>query len=550
MDEAAAATKVEWREWGAATFEEATDAGKPVLLSLSATWCSWCHEMDETTYSRPTIAANINERYVPVRVDVDRQPRVRERYNMGGFPSTVFVTPEGKVLTGATFLAPDGMRQILERVRQRWDDQGEEAGTVPRGLRESETPEGTVSGDIEAHVAGQLTDKFDQLNAGWGDDAKFPLPQTVEFALKRERSVARSTLDAIRLNLFDQHDGGFFRYASTQRWGEPHYEKLLATNAALVRAFANGYLYTGEEEYRIPASKTVDYLTTTLWNDDRGAFAGSQSADDAEEYYQRTADERADATPPSVDPTVFAGENALAVDALLTYHAYTDDERSREYAVRALSTLTDDLVEDGAVVHYKTDDEAGERGLLADHARTVRALTTAAQVLGDDSFLDTASTLADFTLDERRGDGAFTDGPSDGPGLLSRPLRPLDGNAELADALVNLSALTDEDRYGDAARDAVAAFAGATERLSVQVADYATAAARVHNTPLRIAVAADASSDLHRTALRVADHEKIVLPNATGEEFDAGNAYVIVDGEVSKPAATPDELSERVAELA
>lgn len=94
-------TRVEWRDWGEDAFDEAAEADAPVLLSLTATWCDHCHEMDAKTYAEPRIAANINDSFVPVRVDVDRHPRVRDRYNMGGFPSTVFLAPDGTVLTGA-----------------------------------------------------------------------------------------------------------------------------------------------------------------------------------------------------------------------------------------------------------------------------------------------------------------------------------------------------------------------------------------------------------------------------------------------------------------
>ena len=118
-DEGAAerAVGVDWREWGEASFAEARERDVPVLLSLTATWCSACHEMDRETYASPRVAAVIRDGYVPVRVDVDRHPRVRERYNMGGFPSTVFCTPSGEVLTGTTYLGPDGMKQVLDRMR-------------------------------------------------------------------------------------------------------------------------------------------------------------------------------------------------------------------------------------------------------------------------------------------------------------------------------------------------------------------------------------------------------------------------------------------------
>ncbi len=545
MDDSAAATRVEWREWGPDAFAAADRMGKPVLLSLAATWCTHCHEMDETTYSEPRIAANVNDGFVPVRVDVDRHPRVSERYNMGGFPSTVFLTPDGEVLTGAGYLGADGMRQVIDSVREMWDAKGTSAGSVPRSVQGNDTPSGEITDDVEGRMVGQLRAAYDETAGGWGSDAKFPMPRTVEFALKRERDQALRSLNAISANLLDDYAGGFYRYATESDWSGIQYEKVLDTNVALVRAFANAYLYTGKEEYRDPAEKTLEFLTTTLWTGE--AFAGSQAAGESAEYYALDPTEREDVPEPSVDDTVFADWNALAVDAFLTYYAYTDDDRARQYAERTLEYVQTELIADDRVIHYRNGDETGERGLLSDHARVVSALTTARQVLGADT-LDAAERLADYALDELRSAGSFTDGPASGPALLDRPLRPLDANVEFADALLDLHALTGTERYRDAARDAVEAFAGASDRFGPQAAHYAAVATRLQRPDLTIAVADDAGSDLHRAALRMADHEKVVIPDASGDAYDRGNAYVVTDDGVSDPAALPEELAALVAE--
>jgi uncharacterized protein YyaL (SSP411 family) len=558
MDDSAERTRVEWHEWGPEPFEIADRTGKPVLLSLSATWCSWCHEMDEETYADPRIAANVNDGFVPVRVDVDRHPRVRERYNMGGFPTTAFLTPDGELLTGAGYLGPDGMRQVITSVRKMWDGKGTDAGRIPRALQGESTPAGELTPDIEGQLLGALHETYDEQAGGWGTDAKFPMPPTIEFALKRERQQALRTLNAVSANLLDDYDGGFFRYAAGEDWSDPHYEKMLDTNAALTRAFATAYLYTGREEYRSPVEKTVDYLTTTLWTGE--AFAGSQSAGEGAGYYALEATERETADAPSVDATHFADRNALGVDALLTYYAYTDDETARQFAERALDYLADDLIEDDAVVHYRDpeDAETGDRLLLSDHARTVAALTTAREVLGSDALggdvLSLATDLADAAIEELHDEGSFRDGPASGEGLLDRPLRPLDGNVEMAAALLDLAVLTGEDRYRSVARETVEAFAGAWDRFGPQVAGYGAAASRLLEGDLVIRVAAPAGSDLHRAALRVGDHDKVVVPDAmTGEVPDAAAVVVAgagtADERVSDPATTPPELEARVREL-
>jgi len=540
---ASESTRVEWRAWGADAFAEADATETPILLSLSATWCGACHEMDARTYSEPRIAANINDSFVPIRVDVDRNPRVRERYNMGGFPTTAFLTPTGELLTGATYLGPDGMRSIVDRIRQVWDEKGSAAGRVPRAVADEPTPADDLDTRIEEHIAGQLTEQFDPHHGGWGTDAKFPLPRTIEFALKREPQQARQTLDAIAQHLYDTVDGGFFRFATERDWSDVRHEKVLETNAALVRAFANGYLYTGEEAYREPAGATIDYLTGTLWTG--AAIGGSQGPGQGASYYSGDADDRADQPGPRTDLTVFAGGNALAADALLTYYAYTDDDHAREYAERILAAVESDLIDtdSGVVTHYRTDDAVGEADLLADAARVVTAWSTARQVLGDDDYTAVATAVADNAL-ETLGDGAaFRDGPASGDGLCDRPLRPIDTGTEFAEGLLDLAAITGEDRYREAAIDAVEAFAGAWDRIGVQVAHYGSIAARLTGGDLVVDVGDPAGSDLHRAALRIADHEAVVVPDAA--DVEPGTAHVRGS---DTAATTPEELMAQVSE--
>jgi len=508
--------------------------------------------MDAETYAEPRIAANVNDGFVPVRVDIDRRPRVRERYNMGGFPSTVFCTPDGDVITGAGYLGPDGMRQVLGSVREVWADRGTDAGRVPRALAGDPTPGGRVDERIESHLAGQLDEQWDARFGGWGEDAKFPLPRTVEFALKRARPKATQTLRAVAESLYDDNGGGFYRYAAGRDWTDPQREKRLTDNAALLRAFANGYLYTGDESLLAPVAGTREFLIDRLWNGT--AFGGSVAppGDDGRE--------------PRRDLTGYAGGNALAAEALLTIAAYTDEETSRTYAQRVLRVLAEEFVHGGVVSHIAPGDVGDEAdqptGLLEDHARVVAAFATARQVLGPDALPVDPLALARGVADEAIGtlqesEGAFRDGPAAGVGLLSEPLRPLDGTVEMAEALLDLAAIgsvvdappaddePDPD-YGGAARDAVAAFAGAWDRFGVQVAGYGSVASRLTRPDLVVAVGDDPGSDLHRAGLRVADHEAVVVPDAP--DAPAGVATVH-RGADRRDATTPDALLDAVAAL-
>ncbi|WP_254527906.1 DUF255 domain-containing protein [Natrinema gelatinilyticum] len=543
-------TRVEWREWGRAAFDEASADDVPVLLSLTATWCDHCHEMDAETYAEPRIAANVNDSFVPVRVDVDRYPRIRDRYNMGGFPSTVFLAPDGRVLTGAGYLGPDGMRQVLDSVRTMWQTNGSGAARIPRPLREDNPPAGELTADVESAMLGQLSETYDEVAGGWGQSPKFPLPDALEFALKRDREMALRCYDAVGANLFDEYDGGFYRFASERDWSGLQREKLLDSNGALVRAFANAYLLTGKDEYLEPAERTVEYVTTTLWNGDANAFANSQAPGEDDAHSLNVTD-RASADEPPVDDGVFAGSNALAIEGLCTVYAYTDDDRARRYAERALETLRGELLVDGVIRHVlEGADSDRDRGdaddpvcFLSNQARALAALTTAASTLETD-VLDDAVSIAEATIDRLHDGESFLDGPTDGIGLLDRPLRPLDSNVAFADALLELAVLTGTDRYREYARRTLEAFAGASDRFGIQVARYATTVSRLLEGPLVIRVAAEPGADLHRAALRLADHEKIVVPDADG--LEARTARVERGDRVSAGAETPDELSDLV----
>lgn len=533
-------TSVAWRPFEPAAFAAAQSADRPILLSLTAHWCRSCHEMDAAAYSDPELAATINQQFIPIRADIDRRPAVANRYEMGGFPSTVFLTPTGELLTGATYLSPAALRSVLDRVDELWRMKGPTAGRIPRQLR-TMPPAGTLPPTFDRHFATTLRETFDEEHGGWGTDAKFPHPAAIEFSLTRAPPLATRTLDPIRQHLVDTYDGGFFRYAANRDWSDPHREKLTSENAALLRAFANAYLHTGDDAYRETATAAVTYLTNTLWTGQ--AFAGSQAPMPRSYYHQSAADREA-ATRPPIDTTPYAGPNAIAIEALLAHTAATDDTVAREYAERALTFLTESLLTDGCVHHSPTHQTPS--GLLADQARVLRALTTAAQVL-DPAYLAPAEAVANHTLTTLRTPDGFIDLASDGPGLLDRPLYPIDSAATIANALVDTAVLTEDTAYREAATAALEAFAAGRDRFGAGVATYATAASRVQVPPLRIDIGTHPGSDLHRAALRVADHEKIIRLPGTAPDGKATATYA---GATSPPSRTPEELIEAVASVA
>jgi uncharacterized protein YyaL (SSP411 family) len=512
-----------WRPWGEAAFTAAARRGTPVCLFLTAPWCGRCRETARA-FETPTVRSALDD-LVAVRVDADRRPRVRARYAAGRLPTVAFLDPDGGVLSAATALDADTLAEVCGRVRESFED--DQVGREPAG---GDLPAGEVTDRVEAAMARRVERRYDDRHGGFGSAPKFPHARATEFALARDREHALGTLNAVGTGLADRADGGFYRCALARDWTDVRHEKLLDVNAVLLRAFAHAYLLTGSATYLDPAERTRDYLVETLWTGT--AFAGSQEPGD---YFEHPPAERADADPPPVDDTAFADRNAIAADALLALFAYTDDAAARRYAEGVLDFL-DRLRDGGRLPHYPgaPDDAAG----LSDAAAALGAYVRAAQVL--DRGLGAARAVADDAERLRDEAGAFRDGTG-GAGALSQPLYPIDGNAAMANALVDLAALTGDERYRRRARDAVAAFAGAADRVGLEAAEYATAAARVRRSPLVVRVAAEAGGDLHRAALRMADHEKVVVPDADGQRGTAR-----VDG-VESVARSPAELEELVS---
>src|SRR3989338_442896 len=113
-------TKINWLAWSKESFDKAKKEKKPVLLSLSAVWCHWCHRMDQDTYNNDEVAKAIHEKYIPIRVDIDERPDIRDRYNLGGFPSTVFLTAEGMIMGGGTYIEPQYLLTLLHSVSEQY----------------------------------------------------------------------------------------------------------------------------------------------------------------------------------------------------------------------------------------------------------------------------------------------------------------------------------------------------------------------------------------------------------------------------------------------
>jgi uncharacterized protein len=300
---------VRWHPWGEAAFARAQAEDKPILLDIGAVWCHWCHVMDRESYENPEIAALINEHFVAVKVDRDERPDVDARYQAavsaitghGGWPLTVFLTPDGRPYFGGTYIPPDdrygrpGFGRVLTTLAQVWrerrDEALETAASAMAAIEHNETFSGRggeLSLALTDKIAGSILVQFDPRNGGFGSQPKFPHPGALDLLLEvgsnrgNERAVEafRSTLERMaRGGVYDQLAGGFHRYSVDERWRVPHFEKMLYDNTELLRNYLHGFQSLGSEDFRRTAKEIVGWLETTMSDREQGGFYASQDAD-------------------------------------------------------------------------------------------------------------------------------------------------------------------------------------------------------------------------------------------------------------------------------
>jgi uncharacterized protein len=561
------AGEIAWMPWGAQAFARATEQDKPILLSISAVWCHWCHVMDETSYSDSGVIDAVNRNFVPVRVDNDRRPDVNARYNMGGWPTTAFLAPDGTTLTGATYLPPAQMRRALDEIARFYaEHKGEIAErAVVIGGRSAEHPPPEAA-DLSAEPIDALVEAlkraYDDEFGGFGEEPKFPQPEVHEFLLAEWRlrgdqmlydMVARTMLSMSRGGMYDHVEGGFFRYSTTRDWSVPHFEKMAEDHAGLLRVLASLVLYAPTAEFRTTLVSALRFVRGVLRDPQTGFFAGSQDAD--EEYYALPLDERRTREAPFVDRTSYtnwtcalAGAQCLAARAL-------DDDAALDEALRTLdnvhTTLTGD---DGLLYHVLAPGGAPEvRGLLADHVAYVRALLDAHEISGETRFLHRARAVADAVIAHFEADGGgYYDrlrGDED-LGRLALRDRPIVDNGLFADALLRLSALTGEAGYRERAANVLRLYSSASQGAGPFAATYARALRRYLATELsvRIVGAPSATDAFREAALRLPSPNVAIrtLAPAQAAELqlpeDRNAAYVCVTGTCGAPVRDASAL--------
>jgi uncharacterized protein len=446
---------VDWYPWGPEALERARATDRPILLSVGYAACHWCHVMERESFEDPDTAALMNEHFVSIKVDREERPDVDAIYmdavqaitGSGGWPMTVFCTPDGEPFYGGTYF-PDtdrhGMpsfRRVLTAVADAWTNRRDEALRQGRALataigRQAAVPASNepLTEELLLAAFGGLRRAFDATWGGAGGAPKFPQPMTWEFALRCHLrgvpdagEMTRRTLDRMAAGgMYDQLGGGFHRYSTDGRWHVPHFEKMLYDNAQLALLYLHGWQVLRVDRYREVCVETLDYLLREMRHPEGGFFSSQDADSEGVEgrFFVWSLDELVELAGEDVAAWYGAtregnweGTNVLWTPApraaVAAELGVPEDELARRVA-EARPLL---LERRSGRVRPGTDDKV----LAGWNAMAIRAFAEAGRVLGESRYVEAAAGAGGFVLRElRRADGrllrTWRDGRAGGPG--------------------------------------------------------------------------------------------------------------------------------------
>lgn len=572
------AHEIAWQPWGAEAFARAKAEDKPILLAISAVWCHWCHVMDETSYSDPRVIGAINEAFVPIRVDNDRRPDVNARYNMGGWPTTAFLTPEGDAITGGTYVPPEQMVRMLGGVADYYrNHKAELAERIAQMEQRAPAAPGTA-GDLNANmiarVIEEIADTYDEQYGGFGEQPKFPQTEALEFLLEEYRRtlslgtpderlygmLARTAFGMARGGMYDHVEGGFFRYSTTRDWSVPHFEKMSEDHGGLLRFYAGLYRASGNSEFRETLRSATLYVLATLRDQQTGRFYGSQDAD--EEYFSLTLEERSCVEAPYVDKTTYTNWNSNLASAFFWVATALDDDQIAAHALRALDDIHATMRDgDGLVHHFIVPGGApAVRGLLADQVWYLRGLTDAYEWNGEARYLKRALALSEAIegrfRDER---GAYTDHAAveEVLGRVRIPNAPLPENSLAAETLLRLAVIADRPELRERALRILSTFVRTYGRAGSFAAPFARAVRRAIEPPPMVTLVGDLRETApFREAARALPDPLMTIRSLTPHDHDAlaragyspeTAAYLCVGTRCAAPVHDPAGLHDAYA---
>jgi uncharacterized protein YyaL (SSP411 family) len=304
---------VNWYPWGEEALHKAKQGNIPIFLSIGYAACHWCHVMEKESFEDPETAALMNEHFINIKVDREERPDLDSIYmsavvaltGQGGWPMSVFLTPDLEPFFGGTYFPPEprhGMasfQQVLTKIAEIWAQRPEEL--IQSGQKLSEHIQAqkqaptlgsrSLSNTTLESALLKLAHSYDWDHGGWGRAPKFPQPMSLLFLLRRAAQgnnqalkITSHALDVMAQGgMYDLIGGGFARYSVDDRWLVPHFEKMLYDNAQLARAYLHAYLLTGEEYYRSITEQTLDFVLREMTHDEGGFYSSIDADSEGEE---------------------------------------------------------------------------------------------------------------------------------------------------------------------------------------------------------------------------------------------------------------------------
>jgi len=436
---------VEWHPWSPEALETAQELDKPIFLSIGYAACHWCHVMAHESFEDPATAALMNDNFINIKVDREERPDIDSLYmdavvamtGQGGWPMSVFLTPDGRPFYGGTYFPPTrrfnmpAFNEILLALADKWSNDRDSLLEIGNELtdRIAAVPALRPS---DNHLDPQQFDRateslfrgYDWAHGGWGHAPKFPQPMAIEFLLRRHArtrdklalDMAKHSLSAMAAGgMYDQLGGGFARYSVDEKWLVPHFEKMLYDNAQLARVYIQGWQVTRDQNLLSIADETITFMLREM-RDPQGGFYSSYDADSEGEegkFYVWSAEEiKAEIGDPKVADLVmaaygvteggnFEGHNILyrAAEVEALAERFSLDAETVE---KQLSEARENLLQ---VRQRRIPPGLDNKVLTAWNGLALVALAEAARATRNEEYLSAAQSQANFLLQNLQSDG-------------------------------------------------------------------------------------------------------------------------------------------------
>ncbi len=557
---------VDWYEWGEEAFNKARTEDKPIFLSIGYNACHWCHVMEHESFESDEIAALLNQHFVSIKVDREERPDIDQIYMSavqamtggGGWPMSIFMTPDRKPFFAGTYFPPEsrygrpGFKEVVTQLAEGYKTQRAEilksANSIVDHIAQSSSvsfPGREIDSNVIISAAKSLYSSFDSRFGGFGGAPKFPRPASLSLMLRAsylsgDRSYADAAMFTMRKmaegGIYDQFGGGFHRYSVDEKWLVPHFEKMLYDNALLTIPYLEAYQYSGDKYYLNIVHGILSYLQSEM-SDPGGGIYSTQDADSEGEegkYYVWSRSEiesilgdeadwfcryfditaggnfeghnipnlglhslkikdsdglddkefrsklessinklltvRKERIAPATDDKILASWNGLAISAFAQAAQVTGDDGYLQSARNAADFILSNMIENGTLYHSYRNGNLLKTELLEDYAYFTAGLIDLYQASFDEAYLHHAISLAKRSMDVFSTDDTFYSSPADDPDLIFRPRDLTDGATPSPASimilnLLRLAAVTEDKYFAERGEATLAAVSGLGARM-------------------------------------------------------------------------------------